>query len=396
MMDHREIGQKLDLFMFHELSPGCPIWLPKGTLIYNLLAESIRELNLKNGYNEVRTPIIWKSELYRQSGHMDHYRDNMFHLHDPEGRYEYNLKPMNCPGHMLIFQSKQWSYNDLPYRIHDQGVLHRNETSGAIGGLTRCRAFCQDDGHVFLTEKQIGAEVEKMVKMVHTVYECFNMSVRCVLSTRPDGFMGTSAQWDNAEAMLTAAIHGSTFTVDHGGGAFYGPKIDFIVKDSQDREWQTATIQLDFQLPQRFKLEYTAEDGSFQTPVVIHRAYYGSFERFIGIVLEHYQGDLPLWLAPVQVRILPISDKHLDYAKQVQILCEDAGLRAEVDSSNRRVDRKIVDCEQQHIPYTYVVGSREEKDRTVSVRCGGKDIGANDMAKEIENLVAENREGGFV
>ncbi len=381
-MDHREIGRRLDLFMFHELSPGCPIWLPNGTLIYNLLADKIRKYNQQSGYNEVRTPVIWKSELYRISGHLEHYAKNMFRINHwdetskPEAVIEnkinqqYCLKPMNCPGHMLIFKSKQWSYQDLPYRLHDQGILHRDETSGAVGGLTRCRAFCQDDGHVFLRPDQILQEVSDMIEMLETIYRQFNMiDFRIVLALRPDNFLGDPGQWDHAESQLKLAIQrpGAKFTVE-GGGAFYGPKIDFFVKDSQGKEWQTATIQLDFQLPQRFELEYTDKDGVKKTPVVIHRAYYGSFERFIAILLEHSQGRLPFWLCPVQAIFLPITEQHADYCNTWLATSKAMGLRLEVDNSNNTLNRKIVNASERMIPYMLVVGDKEVRNNTVSVR----------------------------
>jgi len=371
-MDHREIGRRLDLFMQHELAPGCPIWLPSGTLIYNLLADKIRKFNVQHGYHEVRTPVLWNHELYKLSGHWDHYQDFMYGVHGREEDKLYNLKPMNCPGHMLIFKSKQWSYQDLPYRLHDQGILHRDETSGAIGGLTRCRAFCQDDGHVFLRPDQIAQEVGDMIKMVETIYvERFTMrDFRMALSTRPEGFMGDAGEWDHAEAQLRLAINrpGAKFTIEAGGGAFYGPKIDFFVKDSQDKEWQTATIQLDFQLPQRFQLEYTDEDGVRKTPVVIHRAYYGSFERFIAILLEHYQGNLPLWLAPVQAVFLPISEKQNGYCRTLNAEFKARGLRTEVDSSNNRINAKIVHASERMVPFMLVVGDREVQSSRVNVR----------------------------
>jgi threonyl-tRNA synthetase len=370
-MDHREIGRRLDLFMQHELAPGCPIWLPNGTILYNLLADRIRKYNAQHGYHEVRTPVLWNHELYKLSGHWDHYQDFMFGVHGREEDKLYSLKPMNCPGHMLIYKSKQWSYQDLPYRLHDQGVLHRDETSGAIGGLTRCRGFCQDDGHVFLRPDQIMDEVRDMVKMVDNIYtNQFEMrDLRMVLSTRPDKFMGDSGEWDHAEAQLKLALRDHNFTIENGGGAFYGPKVDFFVKDSQAKEWQTATIQLDFQLPQRFQLEYTDQDGVRKTPVVIHRAYYGSFERFIAIVLEHYQEKLPFWLCPVQAIFLPITDRHIDYCRVMQK--HFAGVlpvRTEVDESNNRISAKVLHATERMIPYMLVVGDTEVTNDTLNVR----------------------------
>lgn len=353
-MNHREIGQNLDLFMFSPLSPGNPIWLDKGNTIYSILSNKIRTLNKNNNYLEVRTPILWKIELFQQSGHWEHYANNMFILDD------YALKPMNCPGHMLIFKSKLYSYKDLPLRIYDQSILHRNEIHGALGGLTRCRSFCQDDGHVFISPELIKSEIENIISMIHRIYKVFNMNVRTVMSTRPDKFMGEISAWDNAENTLHKTLLGNC-EVDNGGGAFYGPKIDFIVKDSLNREWQTATIQLDFQLPKQFDLHYIGEDNNRKCPVVIHRAMYGSFERFIGIILEHYQGKLPVWLNPIQAIILPIADRHIAYCKEVLEGLKKHNIRAEINLNNLTLSKKIALAQEQYINYMLVVGDKEQK-----------------------------------
>jgi threonyl-tRNA synthetase len=315
-MDHRELGQQLKLFMFSPLSPGNPIWLPNGLALLNVLQDKIRRFQQKNGYIEVRTPVLWKPELYQTSGHWDHYRQNMFTIEGERPDMSTDdtalaLKPMNCPGHMMIYKSGQYSYNELPLRMADMGVLHRNETSGAIGGLTRCRSFCQDDAHIFCAPEQVESEITKLVGMVLRVYAIFGMPVRAVVATRPKKFMGDPQVWDKAEWELKKGVGPASCTVDEGGGAFYGPKIDFYVQDSQGREWQTATIQLDFQLPERFELEYIDKDNTRKRPVVIHRAIFGSFERFVGVLIEHYQGKFPCWLAPIQAILLPIADRHL-------------------------------------------------------------------------------------
>ena len=387
-MDHRDLGQKLDLFMFHEFSPGNPIWLPNGTTLYNLLSNRMRQLNLANGYVEVRTPILWKADLYKISGHLEHYQKNMYEVFDDNYNDHY-LKPMNCPSHMLIFKSKQWSYADLPYRIHDQGILHRNEVSGAIGGLTRCRSFSQDDAHIFCTPEQVLQETIKLIQMIETLYKLFGMEVGAVLSTRPEKFMGEIEQWNKAEEALAKALGNLPITMVNEG-AFYGPKIDFFVKDSQRREWQTATIQLDFQLPQRFELKYTDKDNQQQTPVVIHRALLGSFERFIGILLEHYQGKLPLWLSPVQGVFLPISDKHIAYCGELKPQFDNAELRVILDTSNRTLSRKILDAEEKAIPYMLVAGDKEVDGEKLSLRIEGKSQGTFSPDEILERMIVES------
>jgi threonyl-tRNA synthetase len=389
MKDHREIGRQLDLFMFSELSPGCPIWLPRGNTLYTLLSDKVRDMNKLSGYVEVRTPVLWKTDLFKKSGHWDHFKQNMF-LIDPRednqgdevrlhAEPEFALKPMNCPGNMVIFGSRQWSYRDLPYRIHDQGMLHRNEPSGSLGGLTRVRSFCQDDGHIFCTPETLGSEIEDLVEMVEELYEEFGLSLRATLSTRPAGFMGTKKEWDHAEGVLKESLSGMNYQVAEGEGAFYGPKIDFMVKDSFDREWQTATIQLDFQLPQRFELKYADAHDIDRTPIVIHRAMYGSLERFIALLLEHTQGDLPAEYAPVQAIVCTVSEKHIEYAKQVHtIFCSN---RVELDISNIRLPQKIALAETRKIPYIAVVGDKEVETQTVTVRRDGKQgvLGLNEF-----------------
>lgn len=356
--------------------------------VYNKLLNRIRRLNEENNHLEVRTPIIWKPELYKLSGHLDHYASNMFFVGSSNEDAEYNLKhdlghfsiegeacikPMNCPGHMEMFRSRQWSYKDLPIGFAEYSPLHRNEVSGAIGGLTRCRCFCQDDAHVFCSPETLQPEIKRILSMIHEVYcSWFNMEYRAVLSTRPEKFMGSVEVWQDAEKALLNALEenlpeGDCVEVSPGDGAFYGPKIDFIVKDSLGREWQTATIQLDFQLPEKFGLEYANKDNVPQRPIVIHRAIFGSFERFIAILLESLDGKLPFWLAPVSVRVLPISDKVLDYAQEIQDKLKAVGVRSEIDADGT-LSQKIVVGHEKKIPCLVIVGGSEKSNRTVTVK----------------------------
>lgn len=349
--------------------------------VYNILLNRIRQLNAANNHLEVRTPLIWKSELYKTSGHLDHYSQNMFSIHegnvaklpDQEDNIYGWLKPMNCPGHMEVFRSKQWSYKDLPVGFAEYSPLHRNETSGAIGGLTRTRCFCQDDAHVFCSPETLQPEIKKIISMIDEVYsKWFDMKYRAVLSTRPKEFMGQARTWDAAEAALAHALNdygmNGKVEIAEGDGAFYGPKIDFIVQDALGREWQTATIQLDFQLPEKFELEYTDADNHQKQPIVIHRAIFGSFERFIAILLESTGGKLPFWLAPVSVAVLPISDKAAEYSREIYEKLLAIGVRAELDNSNSTLSQKILVSHNKQIPYLAIVGNIEEKNRTVTVR----------------------------
>ncbi|MGE5815540.1 MAG: threonine--tRNA ligase, partial [Acidobacteriota bacterium] len=313
--DHRKLGRELGLFWFHPWAPGEPFWLPKGTSLVHMLGNYMRDVLFPAGYVEVRAPLVFNKALWETSGHWQHYRQNMFLL-EAEGEEEQSsLKPMNCPGHMLLFGSEVRSYRDLPMRIHEQSVLHRMEASGVLSGLTRVREFIMDDAHIFLREDQIGEEVERLLRLVQRVYDDFQLTPEMTLSTRPAEFLGEIATWDHAESELKRALEGAgqVYTVAVGDGAFYGPKIDFAVTDALGRKWQCATIQLDYQLPEPFQLKYVGADNAEHRPVVIHRAIFGSFERFIAMLLEHYAGALPLWLAPVQAVVLPISDRHLDY-----------------------------------------------------------------------------------
>ncbi|HEY8536624.1 MAG TPA: threonine--tRNA ligase [Vicinamibacterales bacterium] len=390
--DHRKVGRELGLFMFHPWAPGATFWLPKGTTLYNTLADYMREVLFPAGYTEVKTPLIFNKALWETSGHWQHYRQNMFLV---ESEHEQmGVKAMNCPAHMLVFASEVRSYRDLPIRLHEQTPLHRNEASGVLSGLTRVRQFSQDDAHCFVTEDQIASEVEALVKLVRRVYADFNLSFEAKLSTRPEDFLGEAATWDHAEASLRQALEaaGQPYTINEGDGAFYGPKIDFDVTDALGRKWQCATIQLDYQMPQRFGLKYIGPDNAEHTPVVIHRAIYGSFERFIALLIEHFNGAFPLWLAPVQVRVLPIADRHVEYGRSVRAALEAAGLRAELDERQEKIGYKIREAQLQKIPYMLVVGDREAAEQTVAVRTrSGGDQGAQPLAAFIEAALEEVR-----
>jgi threonyl-tRNA synthetase len=385
--DHRKIGRELGLFWFHPYAPGEPFWLPKGTTLVHLLGNYMREVLFPAGYVEVRAPLVFHKALWETSGHWQHYRQNMF-LIQTEGDEELSsLKPMNCPGHMLLFASEGRSYRDLPMRIHEQSVLHRMEASGVLSGLTRVREFIMDDAHIFLREDQIGEEVERLLRLVRRVYDDFGLTPEMKLSTRPEEYLGEKSTWDHAEAELKKALESAThdYTINEGDGAFYGPKIDFAVTDALGRKWQCATIQLDYQLPQQFALKYIGADNAEHRPVVIHRAIFGSFERFIALLLEHYAGALPLWLAPVQVIVLPISDRHVDYGKSVRDRLEGAGLRAALDERQEKIGYKIREAQLQKVPYMLVVGDRESADGTVSVReRAGGDRGAASIDRFID------------
>jgi threonyl-tRNA synthetase len=378
--DHRKLGRELGLFWFHPWAPGEPFWLPKGTALVHLLGNYMREVLFPAGYVEVRAPLVFNKALWEKSGHWAHYRENMFLIESPVEEERSGLKPMNCPGHMLLFGSEVRSYRDLPLRIHEQSVLHRMEASGVLSGLTRVREFIMDDAHIFLREDQIAEEVERLLRLVRRVYDDFGLTPEMKLSTRPVEYLGERATWDHAEAELKKALEaaGQAYTVNEGDGAFYGPKIDFAVTDALGRKWQCATIQLDYQLPQQFELKYIGADNAEHRPVVIHRAIFGSFERFIALLIEHYAGAFPLWLAPVQALVLPISDRHLEYARTVRDRLKAAGLRAELDERQEKIGYKIREAQLQKVPYMLVVGDREAAEGTVSVRSrAGGDQGAS-------------------
>ena len=390
--DHRKLGRDQKLFMFHPFAPGATFWLPKGTTIFNTLSNYMRGVLFPAGYVEVKAPIVFNKALWERSGHWDHYRDNMF-LVESENE-QMGLKAMNCPGHMLIFGSEVRSYRDLPIRFHEQTALHRNEASGTLSGLTRVRQFAQDDAHCFVMESQIGEEVERVLRLIQQVYGDFGLKPEMKLSTRPAEFLGKVETWDHAESELKKALTavGEPFTINEGDGAFYGPKIDFDVVDAIGRKWQCATIQLDYQLPERFDLKYVGADNAEHRPVVIHRAIFGSFERFMALLIEHYAGAWPLWLAPVQMVVLPLADRHIEWAREVQSTLAGAGLRVEIDERVEKIGYKIREAQLQKVPYMLVVGDREVEERTVAVRGrSAGDLGARPLADFLTSALDEVR-----
>ncbi len=392
--DHRKLGKDLGLFTFHPWAPGATFWLSKGTTIYNLLANYMRDVLFPAGYVELKTPLVFNRALWETSGHWEHYRENMFLITARDGE-EMGMKAMNCPGHMLVFASEMRSYRDLPLRFHEQTPLHRNEASGVLTGLTRVRQFSQDDAHCFVTEEQIAPEVEALLRLVQRVYGDFGLEYSAKLSTRPDEFLGEVATWDRAEAALKGALEaaGQAYTLNEKDGAFYGPKIDFDITDAIGRKWQCATIQLDYQIPQRFDLKYVGADNAEHRPVVIHRAIFGSFERFLALLIEHFAGAFPLWLAPVQAILLPIADRHLDYARLVRDQLAAADLRVEIDERQEKIGYKIREAQLQKIPYMLVVGDKEAQDRTVAVRSrSGGDQGARPVDVFLEAALNEARQ----
>ena len=366
--DHRKIGKDLHLFMFNEAGPGFPFFLPNGMILKNTLIDYWRELHRKNGYVEISTPVILNRKLWETSGHWDHYKANMYTtVIDGE---DYAIKPMNCPGGVLVYASEPRSYRDLPLRIGELGLVHRHEKSGQLHGLFRVRCFTQDDAHIFMTPEQIKDEILGVVRLIDQVYSMFAFRYKVELSTRPEDSMGSDEDWALAEEGLREALEAAhlDYAVNEGDGAFYGPKIDFHLIDAIGREWQCGTIQLDFQLPQRFELEYMGADGEKHRPIMIHRVIYGSIERFIGILTEHFAGAFPTWLAPVQARILPVSDKFLDYAESVRAQLEADGIRVETDRRSEKLGWKIREAQREKIPYMLIVGEKDEADKTVSVR----------------------------
>ena len=383
--DHRKLGKELELFFFDETAPGMAYWLPKGFTMLNTLIEFWRKEHKKYGYQEFSGPQLNSSELWKISGHWDHYKEDMFVLTDADGK-EQALKPMNCPNSIKVYQSKLRSYKDLPLRFNDVDVIHRNQKSGQLHGLFRVRMFRQDDSHNYVTEEQIGSEIKNILEIAKDLYSVFGLEYILTLSTRPDDFMGEIETWNKAEADLKAVLNEicgeNNYRINEGDGAFYGPKIDIKMKDCLGREWQMGTAQLDFQLPQRFNLTYIDEDGNKKTPVMIHRALFGSFERFIGIITEHFAGAFPTWLTPVQVKILPISaEKHMEYAKKLQVELDEKGFRVEVDERNEKIGYKIREAQMQKIPYMLVIGDKEIESGSVGVR-SRKDGDLGAMKKE--------------
>ena len=390
--DHRKIGRDQQLFMFHAWAPGAAFWLPKGTVLYNTLSNYMREVLVPAGYTEVKAPIVFNKALWETSGHWQHYRQNMF-LVESEGE-QMGLKAMNCPGHFLMYASQVRSYRDLPIRFHEQTPLHRNEASGVLSGLTRVRQFSQDDGHCFIMESQIGEEVERLLRLVQRVYDDFGLEYTIKLSTRPEEFLGTVETWNHAESELKRALDaaGRPYTINEGDGAFYGPKIDFDVTDAIGRKWQCATIQLDYMMPERFDLKYTGADNAEHRPVIIHRAIFGSIERFVALMIEHFAGAWPLWLAPVQAVVMPISDRHRDYAAGVRDRLAAAGLRVELDDRQEKIGYKIREAQLQKIPYMLVAGDREAAEGAVSVRSrSAGDLGSRALDVFIADALEEIR-----
>ena len=366
--DHRKLGKELGLFMMREEGPGFPFFLPKGMELKNQLLDYWREIHKKAGYVEISTPIMLSRHLWETSGHWDHYKDNMYTtVIDDE---DFAMKPMNCPGGILVYESEPRSYRDLPLRMGELGLVHRHEKSGQLHGLMRVRCFTQDDAHIFMTPEQVRDEIKGVVKLINEVYSLFGFKYHVELSTRPEDSMGSDEDWDMATEALRGALDdlGLPYVVNEGDGAFYGPKIDFHLEDSIGRTWQCGTIQLDFQLPLRFNLEYTGADGEKHRPIMIHRVIFGSIERFIGILIEHFAGAFPTWLAPVQVKVLPISDKYMDYAQKVLDELNNSGVRAEIDTRAEKIGYKIREAQMKKIPYMLVVGAKEEEDGLVSVR----------------------------
>ncbi|HWB15501.1 MAG TPA: threonine--tRNA ligase [Vicinamibacterales bacterium] len=386
--DHRRLGKDLGLFMVHPWAPGAAFWLGKGTTLYHLLADYMREVLFPAGYQEVKTPLLFNKALWETSGHWEHYRQNMFLVQSSDAE-EMGLKAMNCPGHFLVFASEMRSYRDLPLRLHEQTPLHRNEASGVLSGLTRVRQFSQDDAHCFVMESQIAEEVERLLRLVQRVYGDFGLPYTVKLSTRPAEFLGEVATWDHAERSLKQALEaaGQAYTLNEGDGAFYGPKLDFDVTDAIGRQWQCATIQLDYQMPERFDLKYTGADNAEHRPVVIHRAIFGSFERFIAILIEHYAGAFPTWLAPEQVRVLPITDELGDGARGVTSRLRGAGIRAHLDDRNETLNYRIRDGEVMKVPYMAVIGKREAEADSVAVRARGE--GKKQEVMAVEAFVAK-------
>ena len=388
--DHRKLGRELGLFMMNEAGPGFPFFLPNGMTLKNTLIDYWREVHKRYGYVEISTPVILNRELWERSGHWDHYKDNMYTTVIDE--QDYAIKPMNCPGGMLVYESEPHSYRDLPLRVGELGLVHRHELSGALHGLFRVRCFTQDDAHIFMTPEQMKDEIKGVVRLFDEVYSTFGLKYEIELSTMPEDHIGTVEQWEHNQDILKEAITemGKSYVINEGDGAFYGPKLDFHLSDSLGRTWQCGTIQLDSQLPERFELEYVGEDGAKHRPVMIHRVVLGSIERFIGVITEHFGGAFPTWLAPVQVKVMPITDRSRDYAKSVADRLDAAGVRVECDFRNEKIGYKIREAQSRKIPYMLVIGDKEAENGTVSVRTrSGGDKGAMALDAFIESITQE-------
>ena len=385
--DHRKLGKELGLFMFAEEGPGFPFFLPKGMTLKNALIDYWREIHLRENYQEVSTPVILSRKLWETSGHWDHYKDNMYTTVIDEE--DYAIKPMNCPGGMLVYKSQPHSYRDLPLRVGELGLVHRHEKSGQLHGLMRVRCFTQDDAHIFMTQEQITEEIKNVTRLINEVYTQFGFEYFVELSTRPEDSMGSDEDWELATNGLRNALEemGLKYIVNEGDGAFYGPKIDFHLRDSIGRTWQCGTIQLDFQLPQRFEAEYVAEDGSKKRPIMIHRVCFGSIERFIGILIEHYAGKFPVWLAPVQVKVIPVSEKSMDYATGVYEKLRAAGIRTELDHKDEKVGYKIRQAQLEKVPFMLVLGEKEAAEGAITVRSRDQgDLGAANLDEFIAKV----------
>ena len=393
--DHRKLGKELKLFLLLDAGPGFPFFLPKGLILKNLLIDYWREIHERNGYKEISTPIMLTKELWEQSGHWDHYRENMYTTEIDHA--DFAIKPMNCPGGMLVYKSEVHSYRDLPLRMGELGLVHRHEKSGQLHGLMRVRCFTQDDAHIFMREDQIADEIQGVMRLIDEVYQKFGFSYEIELSTRPENSIGSDEEWELATNALEKAVQGMNrpYVINEGDGAFYGPKLDFHLKDSIGRTWQCGTIQLDFQLPQRFHIEYIGEDGEKYRPIMLHRVVFGSIERFIGILTEHYAGKFPAWLSPVQVKILPISDKYIDYAKEVEIFLKEEKIRTELDDRDEKLGYKIREARIDKVPYMLIIGDKEQRNRTVSVRKRDvepdkQDMGEIQLDKVVDMILERN------
>jgi threonyl-tRNA synthetase len=385
--DHRKLGQELDLFSLHEEGPGFPFFHPKGMIIRNVLEDFWRKEHRKHGYEEIKTPIILNKELWIQSGHWDHYKDNMYFTKIDD--QDYAIKPMNCPGSMIMYKRTMHSYKELPIRLCELGLVHRHEKSGVLHGLMRVRCFTQDDAHIFMLPSQVTDEIIGVIDLIDYFYSLFGFKYHVELSTRPEDSMGTDEQWEMATEALKVALEkkGLDYKVNEGDGAFYGPKIDFHLEDSIGRTWQCGTIQLDFQMPERFDLTYIGEDSEKHRPIMLHRVIFGSIERFIAILTEHYAGALPTWLAPVQVKILPITDRSLEYARSLQMHLEELDIRTELDNRNEKIGYKIRAAQIEKVPYMLVIGDKEVENVAVSVRSRSKGDMGSMSVDDFENLI---------
>ncbi len=389
--DHRKLGKELDLFSLHEEGPGFPFFHPKGMVLRTTIEDFLRKELTKAGYGEIKTPLILNEALWHQSGHWDHYQDNMYFTKiDGE---DYAIKPMNCPGSIIVYKSKMYSYRDFPLKLSEFGQVHRHELSGALHGLFRVRTFTQDDAHIFMLPSQIQQEVINLIDLIDKVYSVFGFEYKVELSTKPENSMGTEEQWDVATESLKKALEekGLEYKLNEGDGAFYGPKIDFHIKDAIGRTWQCGTIQLDFQMPERFDLHYIDQSGQKERPVMLHRTILGSFERFMGVLIEHFAGKFPLWLSPVQIKIIPVSEKFLDYAKEVEEKFVKADFRVELDERNEKLGYKIREAQLEKVPYVFVVGEKEVESGSVAIRKrDGEDQGSKKVEETIEMLKEEN------